>query len=598
MEMHPLLQRWLDRFRPKNYSIRSKLLSAMMVSTLCYFILAAILFMWLAYRSEQKSLVTEINSIAGVVGKNCVAALDFFDVQAATERLPALAADKEIVAACIYDADGKVFATYETGVKTVLHEEETRSESAVFRNDMLLVYRPVLSEGQPVGGIAIEVQLSALRKRIQSRFLWIGLCILLASGMSFIVSTRMQRLILGPVFHLAALARKVSEQRDYSLRTNWFSKDEAGQLARSFDDMLSEIQKRDQELEKHREHLEEMIAQRTEELCIAKDKAESAAKAKSVFLATMSHELRTPLNVILGYAQMLLAGKDCSAKGMTSIEMIQHSGEHLLLLINDVLDISRIEANRMQLDMADVSLQDIVSTSVGMIQVRANEKGLKFIYEDDGALPACIQTDAKRLRQILLNLLSNAVKYTEEGTVCLVITHKQDSLCFSVRDTGIGIPDEQLETIFEPFMQVPCKSRIRDGSGLGLAICSNLLRMMGSELHVESCLGQGSCFSFTLHDVVIHTGQFVEYMELSDSSSSVIHSEPVDPESIIRFPASDMDQAYHLCCMGDITGLKSELIFLQEQFPQNKEWLQKCCVLADRFLVDEVKTQIKLVTGV
>ena len=244
--------------------------------------------------------------------------------------------------------------------------------------------------------------------------------------------------------------------------------------------------------------------QAQEELHRAKEFADQANKAKSDFLASMSHELRTPLNGILGYAQILQRDPDLNETHRTGVEVIQRSGEHLLTLINDILDVAKIEAQKLELQPTAFHLQDFLQNIVELTKSRVNQAGLTFRYEADPSLPQGVIGDEKRLRQILLNLLGNATKFTEQGEVRLLVQYDDqpglnDRLRFQVEDTGIGIAPEHLEEIFLPFQQVGKQRHQIQGTGLGLAITKKLVTLMGGHLQVKSTLGQGSQFWFTVH---------------------------------------------------------------------------------------------------
>jgi PAS domain S-box-containing protein len=267
---------------------------------------------------------------------------------------------------------------------------------------------------------------------------------------------------------------------------------------------ITEQRRAEEELRRYREHLEDMIRERTAELAIAKERADAANQAKSGFLAHMSHELRTPLNGILGYAQILKRDKSLDRRQVERVAVIQHSGEHLLAIINDLLDMAKIEAGRAELNPSDIQLDGFIDFIAETIQVKATEKGLGFVCEMASDLPAGVRVDEKRLRQVLLNLLSNAIKFTEEGTVRLRVgCLPPGRLRFEVEDTGIGIDEARLEAIFRPFEQVSDAQHRFGGTGLGLAISRQLVRLMGGEIHVDSRPGVGSTFSFELNVPVV-----------------------------------------------------------------------------------------------
>jgi signal transduction histidine kinase/CheY-like chemotaxis protein len=242
----------------------------------------------------------------------------------------------------------------------------------------------------------------------------------------------------------------------------------------------------------------EQLQQAKEAAEKAKAEAELANKAKSTFLANMSHELRTPLNGILGYTQILQRDKTLNIKQIDAINVIHHSGEYLLTLISDILDLSKIEADHIELYPTDFHLGDFLQSIVEMFEMRVKQKGITFIYEELSHLPEGVHADEKRLRQIIINLLSNAVKFTKKGGVCFKVGYHNGKIRFQVEDTGVGIASAELKLIFQPFRQVGDTNARADGTGLGLSITKKLVEMMGSQLHVESTLGKGSAFWLAL----------------------------------------------------------------------------------------------------
>src|SRR5919202_1985027 len=230
----------------------------------------------------------------------------------------------------------------------------------------------------------------------------------------------------------------------------------------------------------------------------AEEAAEAANRAKSEFLANMSHELRTPLNGILGYTQIFKKYKNLTSQQKNGISIIHQCGEHLLTLINDILDLSKIEARKLDLYPKEFHFPEFINGIYEICRIRAEQKGIELIYETLSPLPQAIRADEKRLRQVLINLLGNAVKFTEKGSVTFKVGYQEGKLRFQVEDTGIGIAQQQLEEIFLPFQQVGEESRKTEGTGLGLAISRQLIELMDASINVKSTLGQGSIFWFDL----------------------------------------------------------------------------------------------------
>lgn len=274
---------------------------------------------------------------------------------------------------------------------------------------------------------------------------------------------------------------------------------------------LTERKQAEDELRRHKNQLEETVQQRTADLLLARDAAEAANKAKSLFLAHMSHELRTPLNGILGYAQILQRDELVGERKAAALNVIRQSGEYLQALIDDILDLSRIETGRLDFVLSNISLAKFLRGVTDIVSIKAQQKGLAFSCEPAPDLPQGIRCDERRLRQVLLNLLTNAVKFTDSGQVVLRVGRVGPSrFSFAVEDTGIGISPYNLELIFRPFEQAGDLHRRLGGTGLGLAICRQLVRSLGGEIVVESRVGEGSIFRFEVE------------LEEANSSTSVL----------------------------------------------------------------------------
>ena len=262
-----------------------------------------------------------------------------------------------------------------------------------------------------------------------------------------------------------------------------------------------------QALQTINDELEQRVKERTADLVIAKEKAETANKTKSSFLSNMGHELRTPLNAILGYAQILLRDRGLDARHIDSLQTINNSGDHLLTLITDLLDLAKIESGKSALHVNTCNLRYFLHGVIAMLRVRAEQKNLVLLCNLAPDLPSQVLMDGKQVRQILLNLLSNAVKFTDRGQVILRVTRvpsgvplHADHTClrFEIEDSGVGIAPDQLTSIFEPFEQAGDQQKQSHGTGLGLPISQQLIELMRGNIYVKSELKKGSVFWFDL----------------------------------------------------------------------------------------------------
>lgn len=255
------------------------------------------------------------------------------------------------------------------------------------------------------------------------------------------------------------------------------------------------------ELTRYKDHLEEEVQARTTDLMLARNAAETANRAKSVFLANMSHELRTPLNAILGFSNLMLTESGVNEAQRNYLQIINRSGNHLLTLINDVLDMAKIEAGKTQLEIAPFNLGAMVRDVTDMMNIRAEEKGLRLLLDQSSSFPAFIHGDEPRLRQILINLLSNAIKFTQQGGVTLRLGTRANAgihLLIEVEDSGPGITAEEQKMLFQPFVQLGKQAADNTGSGLGLVITRQFVELMGGKISVDSTPGKGSTFRVDL----------------------------------------------------------------------------------------------------
>ncbi|HEX5392901.1 MAG TPA: response regulator [Rhodocyclaceae bacterium] len=321
--------------------------------------------------------------------------------------------------------------------------------------------------------------------------------------------------VIRPASRLAEASRQLAA-RNFDAPLPDASDDEIGGLVQSFaamrhdlqghhDDLLREIDERKQAqelLRQQQDHLEDLVRMRTAEAEQARDAAQAASRAKSIFLANMSHELRTPLNAVLGFSELMARDAEATPVQRKNLDVINRSGRHLLAMINDVLDLSKIEAGRVELKLEALDLHEMLNDIATMFRVRTDDKGLKFVLDRQASVPRYVRADQGKLRQVLINLLGNSVKFTSEGGLTLHVAAKGQGddlkLAFEVHDSGCGIPADHLASIFDPFVQTSQQEAEQVGTGLGLTISQQLVRIMGGEITVSSEVGHGSSFRFDI----------------------------------------------------------------------------------------------------
>ena len=508
----------------QNLSIKRKLTLITMLTSSIALILSSASFLIYDLISFRHLLSQDLITQAEIIGYNSAGAMEFKDEPAATATLSALTAKEDIVAAVLYNRDGKMFAHYFRGNKTLptLLPSRLQKKGYLFEGGYLEVFHDVTLNGEHLGTLFLQSDMRQWSVRAKRYASILAIFVLISGLLALLVSSKLQGLISRPILRLEDTMRMVSANKNYGVRAVKSYDDEIGRLIDGFNTMLSEIQQRDialqstnGELKTRTQELEQEIFQRKqtqEELLNAKHAAEEANRAKSTFLANMSHELRTPLNAIIGYSEMLEEETRDSGKieNAQDLKKIQSAGKHLLSLINDVLDLSKIEAGKMGLHLETFDVSQVIEEMVTTLQPAA-AKNANSIHVHLAKNVSVMKADITKVRQILFNLLSNACKFTDHGTISVNVeqikVEDRDWIQFQVHDTGIGISAKQKENLFQEFAQADASiARKYGGTGLGLAITHRFVQLMKGQINVESEPGQGAIFTVQLPaQVVIET---------------------------------------------------------------------------------------------
>jgi len=583
-------------------------------------IFASLSFITLEYILFHKGIHEFSLTMSELVAMNCGPSLYFGDTDAANSRLKSLKAAKDVIVACVLDQRGDIFARYyredqdpndpDLFSRALLKEHLKESIDCSNYSVRMHIFHPIDLKNKRIGMLYLNIDMAGMIHLV-------FICLAFAVGvvgvaffLSLLLSRHYMEAISEPIVHLVDVARKISQDKNFAIRATKCDDDELGRLVESFNSMLHEIYIRDQELESHRQHLEENVAQRTSELLAlnkdlerARKEADDANQAKSEFLANMSHEIRTPMNAILGFTE-LLGKRILGDEQKRWLKSISSSGKTLLSLINDILDLSKIEAGRMVLDYRPVNPRSIFNDIINIFKTKCEKKQLTFQTEVADDLNESLVLDETRLRQILFNIVGNAVKFTENGFIRLSVRQQYSKpdksaldLIFSVEDTGIGIREDQQRIIFDAFRQQLGQSHAQyGGTGLGLAITRRLVEMMGGQIQLKSEHGKGSTFSILLKDVAVAsvvskmTRPVLELADIKFEPATILSVDDVETNRILLkdflapFSFQIVDAENGAMAIEMARKVQPQLIFMDMKMPVMDGYTATRLIKADKVL--------------
>jgi len=514
--------------KPQNHTISRRLTWMNMLVSGAALLLACTAFITYDMVTFQANMFQNLSAQAQIIGSNTASAMLFNDQQSAENTLSALRASPEILSACIYTPDGQLFATYSRDhagrVQALPAIPSGQTEIHWLRNKETVLVRSIVFQGKPTAIVYIRSGVQELRRR-QERYAGIAAIVLLASLLAaLLVSSIFRKAVAQPIVRLAEIAKIVSRDRNYSLRATPTrgGSSELSILIDAFNEMLSQTQQSEGALRQAHDQLEQRVKERTAELesakkeveefsdsvVRAKEELERASKFKDQFLSTMSHELRTPLNAVLGFSDLLADERygPLNDRQQRYVGHIHTGGKHLLTIISDILDLSKIEAGRMELSREYMKVAPAFAEVISALYPLAEKKSQALLQQVEIGLQ--VHADAMRFKQVLTNLVGNAIKFTPEGgRIELIARRVDDRVRIEVRDNGPGIPHEQQQRIFEAFFRLTETGSATEGIGLGLAITARLVELHGSKLEIESQPGEGACFNFSLPLIAIATDE-------------------------------------------------------------------------------------------
>jgi len=486
----------------RNVPIRRKLMLIALLTTAGTLLIAGstlILFNVLRFRRE---MVADLSSLADVMARSSTAALSFLDPGAGADTLRSLSARKPIVAAALYDRQGKLFAHYQQSPEVRFPDQPGPADRPVFIAGGLVVFHPVLLKGERIGTVYLRSDLSELMDRIKVQTVAVGAVFLVSGLAAVFLSSGLQRLVSGPILDLSKTAKSITERQDYSLRAEKRGDDELGRLVDVFNQMLGQIQERDSALLQAKEGLELRVEDRTRELARRNEELHQSNKELDDFAYIASHDLKEPLRGIHNFSNFLL--EDYSDKldddGRSKLETLMRLTRRMETLIDSLLQFSRL--GRVDLAMDQVDLNQVVAEALDSLAITLQEE--KVEVRVPRPLPK-VRADRARVGEIFANLVVNAVKYNDKPQKWIEIGVQNGSPAggapvFYVRDNGIGIPEKHFDAVFRIFKRLHGREKFGGGTGAGLTIVKKIVERHHGRIWLESSPGEGTTFYFTLQE--------------------------------------------------------------------------------------------------
>lgn len=487
-------------------SIKRKLTLNMMAISFAAVVLTASTIMTYLIVDMRAKTLHELSVTAAIAADRNSAAIAFLDNERANKNMEVFSQNDSILTACVYDAQGAVFASYSQPGSASPGCPPKPETAMQHPGDLLTAFQPIQQNGQHIGAVFI-----AADTRQIDTFVHKTVFISLTSGVlvlavTMLLTLHFQHAISKPILELADTARTITERGDYTIAARDDYHDETAVLAKAFNSMLSEVHKRDRELVQANETLEQKVTQRTQQLTEAKLRAEAASAAKSEFLRNMSHEFRTPLHALISFSAYGIKEHGSAERGQLKhyFEIMQSGAERLSRLVGEVLDLAKLEHGEHTFALQRADMRDLGAKAMELVEPLTKEKGIKLTMDCDSAHVIAVVCDQDKILQVMTNLLGNAIKFTPSGRNIYLQEHLLNSdmgpqVEVSVIDEGVGIPEGEKELIFESFRQSSRTNNGAGGTGLGLAICRNIVNAHQGRIWAENNPnGKGARVTFVM----------------------------------------------------------------------------------------------------